>query len=184
MTPLNGIVNGLLAIFFEEDRVIVEAGCEPYQNCNTDGLTFKSFSLRWLTIAAQLVPSLSEKIEPYLKASAAGAAGQCDGGDSGSACGYDWTSTTWDGSTGVGQQMSALAAVSAVLIPLEGLGAPLTLATGATSKSDPSAGIGSDDSGGLKPITTADRAGAGILTVTFFGMLFSGTYWLIAVETP
>lgn len=150
---------------------------------STDGLTFKSFSLRWLTIAAQLVPSLSSKIEPYLKASAAGAAGQCDGGDSGSACGYDWTSTTWDGTTGVGQQMSALAAVSSHLIQLEGLGAPLTLATGATSKSDPSAGTGSD-SGELRPITTADRAGAGILTVIFFGMLFSGTYWLVAVDTP
>lgn len=183
MTPLSGLVNGLLTIFFTKEDVIVEMGCEPYHACNTDGLTFKSFSLRWLTLATQLVPSLAEQIWPYLKASAQGAAGQCDGGDSGTVCGYDWTTTTWDGSTGVGQQMSALAAINANLIPLEGLFGPLTLATGATSKQDPSAGTDAGEGDLLKPITTGDRAGAGVLTFLWLTMLFGGTYWLIAVDT-
>ena len=171
----------MLDLFFRKEDTIVEAGCEPYHNCNTDGLTFKSFTLRWLVIATQLVPALSEQVWPYIKASAQGAAGQCDGGDNGHMCGYNWLSTTWDGSTGVGQEMSALAAISANLITLDNLFAPLTLNTGATSKGDPSAGTGTDSSV-LRPITTGDRAGAGILTFLMICFVLAGTYWLVAVD--
>lgn len=181
MTPLNGLVNGLLTLFFTDDKIMVEAGCEPYNACNTDGLTFKSFSLRWLAVATQLVPSLKEQVWPYLNASAHAAAGQCSGGSDGTTCGYHWTTTTWDGSSGVGQQMSALAALDATLIPMEGLYAPLTLSTGATSKQDPSAGT-DVQSTTFKPITAADRAGASILTIIWFAMWFGGTYWLIFVN--
>ena len=181
MDPLNGLVNGLLTLFFTDDDVMVEAGCEPYHACTTDGLTFKSFSIRWLAVATQLVPSLAGQLWPYLKASGLGAAEQCSGGSDGTTCGYDWSSTTWDGSSGVGQQMSALAAINANLIPLEHLPAPLTLATGATSKQDPSAGTAVDTET-FKPITTADRAGAWILTLIWLTMWFGGTYWLVAVK--
>ena len=146
MAPLQGLIGGVTNIFFRENDIMVEAGCEPENNCNTDGLTFKSFTLRWMSLAAQLVPSLADQIWPYIKASAEGAAGQCDGGADGQMCGYHWTTTTWDGSSGVGQQMSALAAINANLIPLEGLGGPLTLKTGATSKQDPNAGTGEGQS--------------------------------------
>ena len=158
---------------------MVEAGCEPYHSCNTDGLTFKSFTLRWLALTTQLVPSVADQIWPYITASAEGAAGQCDGGDDGTSCGYTWSSTTWDGSSGVGQQMCALAVISANLLPLDDkLFPPLTLATGANSKQDPSAGTAITTL--LKPITAGDRAGAAILTVIWFGMLIGGTYWLVA----
>lgn len=182
MTPLNGLVNGLLSIFFTDDKIMVEMGCEPYDACNTDGLTFKSFSLRWLAVATQLVPSLAEQVWPYLKASAMGAAGQCSGGDNGVTCGYRWTSSTWDGSTGVGQEMSALAIFGANMIDLVDLSPPLTLQTGATSKQNPSAGTNVVESGALKPITTGDRAGAAILTVLALVFMFGGTYWLIAID--
>ena len=137
-----------------------------------------------MTIAAQLVPTLADQIWPLVKSSAQGAAGQCDGGTDGEECGYHWTTSTWDGTTGVGQQMNALAAIGANMIPLENLFAPLTLATGATSKQNPSAGTGAGEGQVLKPITTADRAGAGILTFLILAFLFAGTYWLVAVETP
>lgn len=183
IAPLNGILGGLFKVFFH-DNILVEAGCEPENDCNTDGLTFKSFTVRWLALCAQLVPSTASTIWPYLQASAVGAAGQCDGGDGGTFCGYHWTTSTWDGSEGVGQQMSALAVINSVLIPLEGLPAPYTLSSGATSKSDPSAGtnLGNLDQK-LKPITTADRAGAGIVTLLVLVALIVSTWWLIAVET-
>ncbi len=184
MAPLQGILNGLIDVFFNEDNVIVEAGCEPENNCNTDGLTFKSFTLRWMALTAELVPGLAGQIWPYILKSGEGAAGQCDGGDDGQECGYHWTTTTWDGSTGVGQQMSALSAIQANLLPLEDLSGPLTLATGATSKQNPNAGTDVTNGQTLTPITTADKAGAGILTFLILVFLFAGTYWLLAVETP
>lgn len=183
MTPLTGIVNGVLKVFFHPGtKIMAEVGCEPENDCNTDGLTFKSFTLRWLAITTQLVPSMSEQIWPYIVASANGAAGQCDGGDSGTICGYHWDTTTWDGSTGVGQQMSALAAIAANLITVEDLPAPLTLDTGATSKGDASAGTDASltDLPGYatRPITTGDRAGAGIITFLLLVYTVGGAVWL------
>ena len=168
---------------FTSKDVLYEAGCEPYNDCNTDGLTFKSFTIRWLALCTQLVPQMASTIWPVLTASAAAAAGQCDGGSSDTTCGYHWTTTTYDGSSGVGQQMSALSAVNAPLLKLDDLSAPLTLATGATSKQDASAGsTTTEESLTLAKITTADRAGAAILTVLCLGFVFAGTYWLVAVD--
>lgn len=161
---------------------MTEIGCEPEDDCNTDGLTFKSFTMRWLALATQLIPESADTIWPYIQASATGAAGQCDG-DGGSICGYHWDTTTWDGSTGVGQQMSALAAIQANMINVEDLPAPLTLKTGGTSKGDASAGTGTDTSTTGSPwltkkITTGDKAGAGILTALLLAFTVGGAYGL------
>ena len=140
-------VNATFNIFFQPDtNIMVEVGCEPYNACNTDGLTFKSFTMRWLAITTQLVPQTAETIWPYIQASANGAAAQCDGPDNDN-CGYHWTTSTWDGSTGVGQQMSALAAIQANMLTVDDLFAPLTLDTGALSKGDASAGTGTPTTG-------------------------------------
>ena len=173
----------MIKVFFNPGtKIISEVGCEPENDCNTDGLTFKSFTLRWMAIASQLAPTLSAQIWPYIVASAQGAAGQCDGGDTGTVCGYHWDTTTYDGSTGVGQQMSALAAIQANMITVAGLPAPLTLDTGATSKGDASAGTGTQ-SQPVSPwltrkITTGDRAGAGILTFLLLIYTLGGAVWL------
>ena len=170
--------------FFPKDDIMIESGCEPYNNCNTDGLTFKSFTLRWLAVTTQLVPQTASIIWPFIQASAQGAAGQCDGGDDGMTCGYHWTTTTWDGTQGVGQQMSALAVIQANLMITDNLPPPLTLDTGATSKSDPNAGSTPEtmgDTWATRKITTAARAAAGLLTAMVLGSIFSGTYWLVAI---
>lgn len=76
--------------------------------------------------------------------------------------------------------MSAMSIFGANLINSKMV--PLSLRTGATSKSDPSAGgsAGSSPPGELaKPITTADRAGAGILTVIVCIVTVGGAWWLI-----
>lgn len=163
---------------------MVEVGCERYNSCSTDGLTFKSFTLRWLAVTTQLVPDTADIIWPYILASAGAAAGQCDGPDN-NECGYHWTTSTWDGTSGVGQQMSALAAVAANMITLDSLPPPLTLKTGGVSKSDPNAGTDSSITDSSNPwltkkITTGDRAGAGILTALVLAATLGGTYWLVS----
>ena len=187
MQPLQGILQGIEDVF-HRDGVMIEAACEPYAGgCGTDALTFKSFTIRWMVVTAQLVPALADTIWPLIRGSAEGAAGQCDGGESGRTCGYHWNTTTWDGTQGVGQQMSALAPIQAMMIPANDLQAPLTLDTGGTSKADPNAGTDVEGSGqddkknkaATEKITDGDRAGAGILTfLVLVGMLL-GTYLMV-----
>jgi hypothetical protein len=59
--------------------------------------------------------------------------------------------------------------------------APVTAVTGGTSESKPDAGsdIGADPTVPQKPITTADQAGAAILTVICAIMVVGGSVWLI-----
>jgi mannan endo-1,6-alpha-mannosidase len=49
-----------------------------------------------------------ERIEFILQQSAKGAAKQCSGGEEGTICGSDWGSAEWDGSQGLGEDLSAL----------------------------------------------------------------------------
>lgn len=187
LTPLQGILNKTLTQFFptaDGDDIMVEITCEPYGTCSTDDYTFKSFTMRWLATTAQLVPALADTIWPYIQASGAGAAGQCDGGTDGITCGFEWNTTTWDGTYGVGQQMSALAAIGANMILVEDLKAPYTSSTGGTSTSDPSAGTsaGDDttsDGEATAVITTGDRAGAGILTALALVLTLGGAGWMV-----
>lgn len=88
-------------------------------------------------------------------------------------CGEHWTAkSTYDGTTGVGQQMSALSVIQSTLINF----APplLTNSTGGTSKGNPSAGTGSKSSSdpfAVVPATNADKAGAGFVTALVIAML-------------
>ncbi|KAH9845588.1 glycoside hydrolase family 76 protein [Teratosphaeria destructans] len=186
---IQGVLNKTLATFFPENmgpHIFVEVTCEPYGTCTTDDWTFKGFTSRWLAVTAQLVPSVADQIWPYLQASGKGAAGQCDGGTDGITCGFEWNTTTWDGTYGVGQQMSALSAIGATMLALKdnGLGAPYTTDTGGTSVSDPNAGTDSSSDSGesaiyTKTITTGDRAGAGILTALALILTLGGAAWLV-----
>ena len=59
--------------------------------------------------------------------------------------------------------------------------APLSANTGGTSKSDPNAGTDSNSSPTVKesPITTKDKAGAGILTILLIVGVIGGGVWII-----
>ncbi|KAF2721435.1 glycoside hydrolase family 76 protein [Polychaeton citri CBS 116435] len=198
LTPLKGILNTTLTTFFPEQmgpQIMVEIACEPSGNCDTNGYTFKAFTSRWLGVTTQLVPELADQIWPYLSTSAKGAAGQCSGAQAGApgapggnTCGYEWNSTTWDGATGIGQQMSALSIVQTSILKDANLKPPLTLDTGGTSKDDPNAGSGGEDStpdGGSpndvknRKISTGDKAGAGILTAVCLVFTLGGAGWMI-----
>nr|POF17623.1 mannan endo-1,6-alpha-mannosidase dcw1 [Quercus suber] len=185
LTPLEGIVDQALKTFAPQNDVFVEITCEPTKQCDTDNYSFKAYTLRWLAVTTQLVPTLASKIMPYIIASGKGAAGQCDGGTDGITCGFAWTTSTWDGSYGVGQQMSALSAIQANMLGVANLAPPFTAENGGTSVGDPSAGTGSNDADTGKSavytnvITTADRAGAGILTALALILTLGGTAWLL-----
>jgi mannan endo-1,6-alpha-mannosidase len=75
--------------------------------------------------------------------------------------------------------MQALSVIGATMIG--NTQAPLNTRTGGTSKSDPNAGSNTDPdpAANRKPITTKDKAGAGILTVLLIVGIVAGSVWLI-----
>jgi len=106
---VNTILNSTFSLFFPASyggNIMSEIQCESSLNCDEDQKSFKAYLARWLAVTSLLVPSTAARIAPKLLASAQAAAGQCDGGSSGSECGMQWYTTTWDGTTGVGQQVS------------------------------------------------------------------------------
>jgi mannan endo-1,6-alpha-mannosidase len=145
---------------------------------------FKAYLARWMAASSKVAPFLSTQIAPYLAASALAAASSCSGGTDGVTCGTKWWSNTsnpkvtWDGTYGVGQQLCALEVIQSNLITR--VRGPLTNMTGGTSKGDEAAGsMGDHDPSGLKRITTADRAGAVIITFMVFSGWVGGMVWLI-----
>lgn len=142
---------------------MVEIGCEDYGTCTTDMLSFKGYVHRWMATMTKVAPYTAATVLPVLQKSAAAAAAQCTGGDTKRACGFKWKSGTFDGSTGAGQEMNVLGAISSLLI--DQAKPPLTAETGGTSKGNVNAGQNSDDfQQHDTPVSTGDRAGAGILT--------------------
>ena len=103
------ILNSTFSLFFPEKfggNIMYELECEEAENCDEDQKSFKAFLSRWMAITSLLVPSTAASIKPKLAGSATGAAGQCDGGSSGQECGMQWWTTTWDGTNGVGQEVT------------------------------------------------------------------------------
>jgi hypothetical protein len=158
-----------------------EIACEVTQKCDVDQWSFKAYLARWLAVSAQLAPYTAAQITPLLATSAKAAAKQCNGGTSGTECGSRWYQDTCDGNVGVGQQMSALSVISANLIA-SGKGL-LSADTGGTSQGNVAAGTGGEekDPTVLDAITTADRAGAGIVTAIVLVAMMGGG-WFIVTE--
>ncbi|PGH06117.1 hypothetical protein AJ80_08223 [Polytolypa hystricis UAMH7299] len=173
---VQGIVEGLHTFFYKDTNIMFEYACEQRNNCETDQRSFKAYLSRWMGVTTQLAPFLSPLIVPKLAASASAAAKTCTGGDDGTLCGLKWTTSSFDGDTGVGEQMAAMEIIQANLAPFTK--PPLTNKTGGTSKGDPAAGgDGKDNKLPERSITTADKAGAGILTVLLLGGIVWGLVW-------
>lgn len=140
-------------------------------------LTFKGFVHRWYSVITQIAPFTAAQIAPVLKKSATAAVAQCTGGALGRQCGFKWASGTYDGKTGAGQEMAVLAAASSQLIGHAK--PPVTAKEGGTSTGNPDAGAGGDDfQKHSKPITTGDKAGAGILTFVVLGCACGMFGWM------
>jgi mannan endo-1,6-alpha-mannosidase len=137
-----------------------------------------------MAAAAEMAPFIADQVHKVLVTSATAAALQCSGGANGRLCGLKWTDgAAWDGTAGVGQQMSALEVI--ISTQFGRIQAPFTNTTGGTSIGNPNAGAGSvDTTDGLTndPVTTGDRAGAGILTAVVVVALVGGVAWMVIGE--
>lgn len=170
------LLNGTLRVFFPND-IAYEVACEEHMTCTTDMLSFKGYLHRWMSTVGQIAPFTKPTIQRVLATSTQAALSTCTGGSNGRTCGFSWSTHAYDNSYGAGQQMNVLAAVSSLLID-EAVG-PVTNLTGGTSAGNPNAGSSSDSFNGVvKPATTGDKAGAGILTFILLGMA-AGTFgWM------
>lgn len=183
-TRVDNLTYALNEVFFQ-NSIMYEPPCES-SSCNTDQQCFKGHLARWMAYTAKLAPHLYDTIMPLLTTSAKAAALQCDGspasgfkGHAGTACGFSWLNeSSYDGSTGVGEQMNAMSIIYTQL--LESSPSPYTSTTGGSSVGDANAGA-SDSSKISQPrtITTADRAGAGVLTAFALGGLCASIAWMI-----
>lgn len=173
---IDGLLKNTLTVFFPDD-IAYEVACETGLTCTTDMYSFKGYIHRWLSTVTQLAPYTKETILPVLRKSTEAAVKQCIGGDTGRACGFSWSSGKFDGKMGAGQEMNVLGAVSALLVDKSR--GPVTAKTGGTSQGDPSAGSDSDNFlKPFKPLTTADKAGAGILTFLILASAVGTFGWM------
>lgn len=157
-----------------------EAACERIGTCNTDNKSFKAYMSRWLAGTAKVAPFTYDIVMTRLRASAAAAALQCSGGPDGETCGLRWEmGAEYDGSAGVGEQMSALEVFQTNL--LDRVDGPVKNSTGGTSKGNPSAGTGGTPMTGLltNRIEKKDKVGAGILTFLVLIGVIGGAWWMI-----
>ncbi|KXH40557.1 glycoside hydrolase family 76 [Colletotrichum nymphaeae SA-01] len=108
--------------------IAYEAACEGTKgSCPTDAMFMKGYVHRWLSVATQVAPFLSEKVLTVLRSSAQAAAKQCQDNSKGTTtCGFYWSDAEFTdpqtvdnrtgGITGVGEGMSVLGAISGLLI--------------------------------------------------------------------
>lgn len=89
---------------------------EPINTCNIDQFSFKGFLSRFMWASTLVAPFTKHAITELLTASSSAAARSCSGGTDGVTCGTKWYVNGWDGTRGVGQQMSALETIQGLLI--------------------------------------------------------------------
>ncbi|KAJ5108202.1 Glycosyl hydrolase [Penicillium angulare] len=160
-------------------NILSELTCEPSGKCDRNQITFKAYFSSWLAFMTTIVPGTSDMVMPKLKTSAQAAALACTGLSDGSHCGTKWYTQSWDGTDGLEQQMAVLGIFNSLLVPFKNE-APFTSDTGGTSKSNPSAGTNSSDViPQIHPVTTGDRAGAGILTAVFVAGWSLAITWMV-----
>ncbi|KAI2786975.1 Mannan endo-1,6-alpha-mannosidase DCW1 [Penicillium oxalicum] len=179
LMAVNGLMNKTFDEFFPQSNggIFEEVTCEPSQQCNNNEVLFKGLVSSWLSFTALLVPSTYKFILPKLQTSAVAAAKSCTGHNN-NTCGVRWYQSTYDGWSGMEEQISATSLFVANMIQFTGHGSgPVTAMTGGNSTSNPTAGENdtSSTTTPLSAITTVDKAGAGILTLFFtagwFGLM-------------
>lgn len=115
VTRAEGLLGAAGSFFINDTNIMYEHACEPYGTCNTDMKSFKGYLSRFMAKSALMVPSLDSQISTYLDTSAKAIAKACTGGDGSTTCGQKWYENNFDGSVGLGQEMSALETVHGLL---------------------------------------------------------------------
>lgn len=117
-TRTEGLLQAATVFFNYNDNstdVMYERACEPYGTCSTDMESFKGYLSRFMYASAVMVPSIATQVASYMGASAAAAGQACSGGSNSTTCGQKWYTNAFDGSVGLGQEMSALETVQGLL---------------------------------------------------------------------
>jgi mannan endo-1,6-alpha-mannosidase len=102
--------------FPNSTNIMFEAECELSSTCDVDQLSFKAYLARWLAGTSMLAPFTAGRVGTLLRTSAAGAAAACTGGPYGNTCGAKWYINGSDGTGGLGQQLSAVEVIYALLV--------------------------------------------------------------------
>ncbi len=180
---VDGLLNGSRIFFTGESRdIMTEVACEPVNLCDLDQQSFKAYLSRWMAATTRWAPWTYPRVKPLLESSAVAAVSTCTGGGNGRMCGLKWNKQKWDGSTGVGQQMAAMEVVLANTI--QDARPAVTDGNGGTSAGNPGAG-GADvgrTTPSFAPISTADQAGAYILTIIAIAGLVIGSVFVLMDE--
>ncbi|EED20914.1 glycosyl hydrolase, putative [Talaromyces stipitatus ATCC 10500] len=184
LSAVNGLLGSTLSKFAGSDygNVLTE-DCETTELCNRNEILFKGLTAGWMAFVALIVPSTYNTIMSSLQTSGVAAAASCVGYNN-NTCGVKWYTKSWDNQNGLEEQMSALNIFWANLIMTNNasLYAPVTSRTGGNSSSNPTAGSTDPVSTTKKlaAISTADKAGAGILTALFAAVIIAVVYWTVA----
>ncbi|KAI1823612.1 glycoside hydrolase family 76 protein [Xylaria intraflava] len=96
-------------------NIMYERDCELVDRCDTDMKSFKGYLSRFMAATTQMMRSTHSDVQELLAASAVAAGKACSGGDNGTVCGEKWYVGGYDGSPGLGQQMTGLETVQALL---------------------------------------------------------------------
>lgn len=97
--------------FGNATNIMYEHACEQVDLCNTDMKSFKGYLSRFMYASTLMLPTIHDTVQELLNVSATAAANSCSGGDDSATCGQKWYVGGFDGSVGLGQQMSALETV-------------------------------------------------------------------------
>lgn len=160
-----------------------EVMCEDINTCNNDMKSYKSQLMQWMMNVAKVMPDLAPQVLPQLMDSSKAAVSVCNCGGVNGQCGLKWTTPgTCDGTYGLGQQIDALNAIQ--IWAESNVAGPANAKTGGDGLSQGNANAGNGGSQdptaqNLKPITTSDKAGAGILTALAFMLILGGGVWMI-----
>lgn len=114
----SGLLRATVRNFYSLENatdVLFEQACEPSSKCNNDQYSFKAYASRYLAKTAVLAPYTLPAISKLLATSAQAVAQACSSGADNATCGQKWYVGGFDGNAGIGQQMSALEAVQALL---------------------------------------------------------------------
>lgn len=112
-----------------------------------------------------------ERIAFILQQSAKGAAAQCVGGENGTTCGSNWASSEWDGTEGLGQDLSALNVILANLPLTAQLATVNSSAAEVRGSNDSHTGGGNSTGGDSADDAAQSTGGAGHVAVSSVGMM-------------
>ena len=128
----------------------------------------------WLSTIALIVPYTYPTILPKLQGSAVGAGKQCSGPDS--ACGMQWFNATYDGTSAIEQEMSAMSIFANTLVAFSASGSTSGSSSSYTAPDTP-APVTANTGG--NSTSNGDRAGAAILTLVFASAWIGMMVWLV-----